>query len=338
MCEEVMGPEKYVRCTGHSTGFHLHYCLPYGTFNRRTSSLKQLFRSKYRATLLNLYNVILAMDPALTNFMESSPFVDGSHIAKDSRIVLYRAMRIGKGASAISGLYSDLPLFGRLPRYAESISDLIMLSQKRYETWRDLVGEKCPEYLDIIAEKHPLQFTWGPLRINKVGTLEYRGMDMNLPSHMVGTSLIIKYLLKKIKAEQLVVKPSDIGIKQPFRQEGDTIFVPPYAYLCDVLQYKSALNGLADAEVYNYSKRMCALAMAAVPDKRDPGLSRIQSMLKNRKTKSDEIIAKVRKEGHSLSRPLDEDFARELALFGCEEFEKEVRQMASKELVIDLEQ
>ncbi|MEW6328691.1 MAG: hypothetical protein AB1468_01095, partial [Candidatus Micrarchaeota archaeon] len=338
MCETVLGVEKYRHCTGHVSGFHFHYCLPYGTFSRKTSNLRQLFRSKHKEVLLSLYNALVAMDPVVTNFMESSPFLDGQYVAKDTRLFLYRDMWMKKKDGVVSGLYSEHPIFGRLPRYSLTLSDLILLSEKRHQTWLEMVEEKCPEYLDIVADKHPLQLTWGPLRINKVGTFEYRGMDMNLPSHMIGTSLIIKYLLKKIKTEHLAVKPSDIGIKGPFRLEGDTIYVPPYAYLSEVLQYKSALEGLADADVYNYSKRMYSLAMEAVPDKKDPGLSRIQSILKNRKTKSDEIIAMVRKKGYGLSSQLDEDFARELALFGCEEFEREIRQMISKELIIDLEQ
>lgn len=253
MCEDILGPKKYTFCTGHVMGFHLHYTLPYGTFNQITRGLKQMFRSKYKEQLLNVYNAIIAVDPAVTNYMESSPFVDGVHLAKDSRLLLYRGIRHGRGPNAIKGLYYDLPIFGKLPRYSQTISDLIMLIEERYSSWKELVEDRHPEYLDIVRNRHPLQFNWGPLRINRVGTFEYRGCDMNLPSNLIGTSLLVKYLLHKIRRDGLTVKSSDIGIKEPFKVEDNHIFVPPYAYLNDVLQYKSTLYGLEDDDVLTFA-------------------------------------------------------------------------------------
>ncbi|MFA4982774.1 MAG: hypothetical protein WC588_01015 [Candidatus Micrarchaeia archaeon] len=337
MCETVLGPERYVHSTGHVLGFHFHYCLPYGTFNRKTTGLKRLFRSKNRNTLLGLYNIIIAADPALSNLMESSPFVDGVHLGKDSRVLLYRAMRARAGETAVRGLYSEMPLFGMLPQYADSITELIMLTENRYEAWKELVGEKCPEYMGEVESRHPLQFNWGPLRINRVGTLEYRGLDMNLPSYMIGASLILKYLLKKVRADGLIVTPSDIGIKEPFRVEGERIYVPPHSYVRQVLQLKSALAGLADSEVYRYTRQMVSLALKSVPNKSDPGLSRVKGIIESRKSKSDEILEKVRKEGYGPSERLDEEFARSLALRLCDELQDEVSRMMSRELIIDLE-
>ena len=338
MSEMVVGTDKFRNQAGHVCGFHFHYCLPYGTFNRKTSSLRQLFRSKHKETLLSLYNVLIAADPVVTNFMESSPFLDGRHVAKDTRLFIYRAMKMKKGDGQLSGLYSEMPIFGRLPRYASALSDLIMLSEQRHGTWRELVEEKCPEYLDIVAEKHQLQFNWGPLRINRAGTFEYRGTDMNLPSHMIGTSLLLKYVLRKVKDENLTVKPSDIGIRQPFRVEGDTVYVPPYAYLSEVLQYKSALEGLSSNEVFRYSKSMFNFAMAAVPSKKDPGLARIKSVLASRKTRADMMLEDALKAGQDLSGELEDDFARWLALRACDDFEEEVRRIGDRELAIDFEE
>ncbi len=338
MCEDILGPSRYAHSTGKVAGFHLHYTLPYGTFNRSAKTLRHLFKSKYKEQLLNIYNAMVAMDPAVSNFMESSPFVDGQFMAKDSRLFLYRAMRMGKGSRAIKGLYYDYQIFGRLPRYNATISDLILLIEQRYNTWKEWVEERHPEYLDLVESRHPLQFNWGPLRINRVGTFEYRGMDMNLPSNMIGTSLLIKYFLNKVRKEELVVKPSDVGIKNPFRIEGNVIHVPPYAYLSEVLQYKSALLGLQDDEVYRYTKALTALALKEVPLEKDPSIERIVQMLKTRKTKSDEILAQVEKHGHDPSEKLDEQFARELALSGADELEKEVDRLLETELAIDLEE
>lgn len=317
-------------------GFHFHYCLPYGTFNRESRSLRTLVRSKYKEQLLNIHNMIIAADPALTNFMESSPFVDGRYMAKDSRVLLYRALN--KGKDAVRGLYHDMPIFGALPRYANGVSDLIMLCEERHEKWGELVGEKCPEYMDVFEAEHPLKFNWSPLRINKVGTFEYRGLDMNLPSYMIGSSVLLKYLLKMVRHENLTVKPSDIGIKNPFKREGDVVYVPPHTYLARELQYRSAVDGLTDDAVYKYAKGMIALAMKAVPDKNDPGLARIRKVIEERKTKSDEILERVKNDGHDLNGKLEEEYARNLALHACDDFESEVHRMISRELAIDLEE
>lgn len=338
MCEDILGPSKYTFSTGHVLGFHFHYCLPYGTFNRTTSGLRHLFKSKYKEQLLNIYNAIIAIDPAVTNFMESSPFVDGRFIAKDARLFLYRAMRTGKGKNSIKGLYYDNVIFGKLPRYCSAISDLIMLIEHRYNTWKELVEVHHPKYLDIVDSRHPLQFNWGPLRINRVGTFEYRGLDMNLPSNMIGTSLLLKYLLHKIRKEELTVKPSDIGIREPFKIEGQVIHVPPHAYLSDVLQYKSALFGLQDDEVYRYTKGLTNLVLKEVPTQKDPGVAKIKRMLYERKTQSDEILGTIAKAGHSLSERLDEEFARELALQACDDFEKDIYRLLEADLAIDIEE
>ncbi|VVC03817.1 Glutamate--cysteine ligase [Candidatus Bilamarchaeum dharawalense] len=338
MCEDILGPEKYTMSTGRVMGFHLHYTLPYGTFNQQNKSLKHLFNSRYKEQLLNLYNSAIAMDPAVSNFMESSPFVDGVFTANDSRLFLYRAMRTGTGSKMIRGLYYDYPMFGRLPRYKATISDLILLIERRHNTWKEMVEERHPEYIDIVESKHPLQFNWGPVRINRAGTIEYRGMDMNLPSNIIGTSLLIKYFLNKVRRDELIIRPSDIGIKEPFKIEDQIVHVPPYGYLSEVLQYKSALYGMQDDEVYRYTKNLTAIAMKEVPMKKDPSIDRLNKMLANRKTKSDEILEYVKKEGHIISEKLDETFAREFALRGCDELEIEVDQLLDSELAIDLEE
>ncbi|MCL6089052.1 MAG: glutamate-cysteine ligase family protein [Candidatus Marsarchaeota archaeon] len=338
MCEDIMGPARYAHCTGHVCGFHLHYCLPYGTFNRNTRSIRHLFRSKYKDQFISLYNILIAMDPAVSNFMESSPFVDGQHMAKDARLFLYRAMRTGRGEEALRGLYYDQPMFGRLPRYSSSISDLILLVEQRYEAWKEMVGERHPEYLDIVQSRHPLQFNWGPLRINRVGTFEYRGMDMNLPTNMIGTSLLVKYMLKRVRSEQLDVRPSDIGIKEPFKIEGQTLHVPPYAYLSQVLQYKAALASLSDPEVYRYTKALHSMVAHEIPRQKDSGLLKIRQILQTRRTQSDVILEQARRLGWHDDELLDEEVARDMALADADGLRAEVARMLDTELAIDLEE
>lgn len=338
MSEILTGSERDKYISGHVHGFHLHYCLPYGVFNKKTKNLKSLFRSKYKDQLFDLYNALIALDPGVSNFMESSPFLDGVHIAKDIRLILYRSLKIKKDGKTFKGLYYDHPIFGELPPYINSIFDLNLLIEKRYEMWKDMINEKHPKYMDIVKSRHPLQFCWGPIRINRVGTIEYRGMDINLPTVMLGTSLLIKYFLKRVKTEELTVVPSDIGIKDPFKIEGSLLYVPPYRYITDVLQVKSALNGFGDDQITKYTSHICKFALKLVPQTKDPSIKRIKKMLCDRKTVSDKILDKVQKSGYSINEKLDEYFARELALDAAEELEKEVDSLLEKELAIDLEE
>lgn len=336
MCEDVLGPKKYTYCTGKSAGFHLHYTLPYGTFTKE-KNLKQLFKSKYKDRLLNIYNALIAIDPATTNFMESSPYIDGKFIAKDSRLFIYRDMKIRSGKRIIKGLYSEMPLFGRLSKYYLTISDMISNVEKRYSSWKKIVEKKYPEYREIVESRHPLQFNWSPLRINRVGTFEYRGMDINLPTNMIGTSLLIKYFLNKVRKEELVIKPSDIGIKNPFKIEGNVMYVPPHTHLIENLQYKSAQFGFEDNEIFKYTKTFANIALKECPIKKDPSIDAIKNMLRTRKTKSDQIIEKViSKTGKGNT--ITDEVAKEIAIDYADEFEREIDFLMEKELAIDLEE
>lgn len=335
MCESVIGPEQFMFAAGHVNGFHIHYCLPHGTFNKKTNSLRQLFRSKYKDQMVQLYNMIVAMDPVLTNFTESSPFVDGMHIAKDSRLLIYRDMEYSANGITLRGLYSKYPIFGRLPRYVHGITDIIELTAARHREWKHIVEQEFPHYMDVFWERHALQYNWGPLRINKVGTLEYRGLDMNLPSYLIGASLLFKYVLHAVRKYGLKVVPSDVGIREPFKIEGESIYVPPYSYLANTLQFNSAVHGLSDDSIFKYSKRFFALCRKLIPNANDPGLKRIAQMLRERKTKSDLIIEQVRKSGLDLREQLPREYAMELALKGAEELEKEVESIIRRELIID---
>ena len=284
MCETVLGPSKYKFGTGHSVGFHIHYCLPYGTFNNRTKDLRFSFRSKYKDQLINIYNMLVTIDPILTTMTESSPFVDGRYVAKDSRLMLYRDMAVDKNNRKYSGLYREMPIFGRLPRYIHNIYDLISLTQKRHETWKRTLEKQHPDFLDVFQTKNPLQFNWSPIRINRVGTIEYRGTDMNLLSYLLGASLMFKYVLRAVRKKGLELVPSDTGINEPFRIEGNKLYVPPYSYVHDVLQFKSATESLADKDLYNYFKRFVSFATSMLDEQKDPGLNRVTEMLESRKS------------------------------------------------------
>lgn len=338
MCEDVIGPKKYLESTGKVLGFHLHYCLPYGTFDRKSRMLRPLFRSKNNRVLLSIYNSIIAIDPAASALMASSPFLDGETYGKSSRILSYRAMSKKNHGKDIGGLYEDHKIFGGLPRYAMTGTDLILRIERQRQTFVNTVEEEYPHYLELAESLHPLRFYWGALRINRYGTFEYRGPDMNLPTYLLGTSLLIKYFLKRIRTDELLAIPSDVAMKQPFRVEGNILHLPPFNYVNEVLQPKSATDGLDDKQVWTYTKRFVEFASKYLPKRHDRTMKKIRSCIEERKTQSDAVIEFAIKNGWEEGTELDDEISMEIGVFASDMLKKEVRELVDKDLSIDIEQ
>ena len=249
--KSIFGKERY-KIEGRVSGFHCHYTLPRGIFDSQLRVLKMLTRSKIKDSMVNSYNLLIAADPALTCFMQSSPFYQCKYIGKDSRVIMYRG---GKALNNEKGLYSNFQDFGSLPYYKATALDIMSLITTRYDRWKSYI--KCLglniKVLSLYGSV--LYTTWAPIRISPHGTIEQRGMDMNHPVYVAGIGAIIKFVLKKLQEQYYAVTPSEIGIKEPFKIEKDIIYIPPYAYVRNELQKLSAYKGLESDAVYSYCKR-----------------------------------------------------------------------------------
>ena len=121
--EAIIGKEIF-KSSGGVAGFHFHYTLPEGIVGKER--IKSVRRSLAREIFLQQYNFLVAIDPAILTFCQSTPFWMGYHWAKDCRVLMYRDMRVDKGARKIKGLHYHHPMFGSLPSYEftlEFISD-----------------------------------------------------------------------------------------------------------------------------------------------------------------------------------------------------------------------
>jgi len=315
--ENIFGADKWP-LAGRCTGFHFHYSLPSGIFGEDKFLVTNAKRmDKQRA--LNEYNLALACDPATTLFTQSSPIHNGMVLGKDVRLFLYRG---GKDLR-YDGLYSKFPLFGALPEYAVEYSDLIYLAERRYKAWSDTMLEAGAKK-EAIEEYYKLDFTWAPLKVNKVGTIELRGMDMNFPSVLLATAILVKYALKNVQREDIEVVPSTVAVKEPFLFEDNKIYVPPFWYVSSRLQYQSARYGLADDEVKHYSKRFYAFCMQFVNKKYHPAIRPLKRMLKEDKTVSDRVLDEVRKRGFSAKEEIPDGALREIVLHFSSRFRKDV--------------
>src|SRR3989338_1962439 len=72
--------------TGKCVGFHLHHALPQGSFDATSKNIKANLSSKAKKSLVESYNLAIAIDPVLTTLMQNSPFYAGKHLGKDSRV------------------------------------------------------------------------------------------------------------------------------------------------------------------------------------------------------------------------------------------------------------
>ena len=308
--ESIFGKNRW-KIAGRCIGFHCHYDLPRGIFDSQLRVLKMFVKSKIKDSLVNSYNLLIAADPALTCFMQSSPFYQGKFAGKDSRMVIYRG---GEALNNKNGLYSNFEEFGGLPHYKPTALDIMDIITTRYETWKSYIKKLGLNIKVLSLYGSILDTAWGPLKINPHGTLEIRGMDINHPIYIAGAGTIIKYVMMKLQEEFYTVVPSEIGIKEPFKVEGDIIYIPPFPLVRNELQKLTAYRGLENDIVYNYCRRFLKFAQSTMPKDHLKLTKPFEDMLKKRKTVSDEILDFARKRGFRKKGSITNNLAAEIAL------------------------
>ncbi len=295
---------------GRCAGFHFHYSLPKGIFRYGDRQLEESPFESEKANTVHSYNFATAIDPVLTAFTQSSPLFQGRFLGKDSRALLYRGGKeLGYG-----GMYSDYSLFGGLLPYIGGYERLAELAEERYSEWRRIVAEAGADPGGMEG-KNRLDFAWNPVKINKVGSIELRNMDMNMPSTLMAVSVLTKYALRDIQREGLKVVTDPLAKGEPFKLEDGRIFVPPFEHVSEELQRAEAWEGLENDALYTYCKKFFSLAAGFVNKKYYPILKPVKDMLKKRKTRSDEMLSLLEKRGHSpREEEVSEDALRELVL------------------------
>lgn len=316
--EKVLGEDKF-KIAGLCIGYHMHLSLPKSSFSKK--KMVKVAQQNINDALINGYNLLIAADPVVTTFMQSSPFIQGKYLAKDSRMLFYR----GGENLKFEGLYSNFQLFGGLQSYIQTITDVIKLVEKRYDLWLSAVSEKGfdPNLIRKYGKK--LDFAWNPVKVNKKGTLEQRGMDMNLPSYSLAVTTLLQNAFARIRTEGLEVRPSDHGINEPFRQEGKTLIIPPIDHVQEVLQYNSAMHGLGNKGVLKYCDRFVKFAMKNADKNTKILIKRVKEMLKSKKTMSDILIEEVKNAGGSVKRKLPKKISETLALNWCYKLMKDIQ-------------
>lgn len=317
--EKIFGLNQF----GYATkvvGFHHHYTLPKNVFDKDSKTLKFLKDSKLKRSMMNSYNFEIAIDPIYTALTQCSPFFDGKNIAKDTRKLIYR----GGKKLRYKGLYDRFQSLGGLPPYKQTLTDLLSSMNRRRSRWKKLVNQADPNAEFDKIYPYGLDISWNPVKINKHGTLEYRGMSMNYLSIVFGLSALLKFCLKKIQREFIEVIPDD-DISNSFSLTNGILRIPAHTHVRNVLQKNSAYYGLANDELYEYVLKFYKFAKNNTPKRYYPLLYRIEGIIKERKTVSDEIFDYAFKNRLiNRERQINKRDANKLSLYLADSFEADM--------------
>ena len=119
--KNILGEKNFVNA-GKCIGFHYHYSLPRNSFNPNILFLYPDLNDRKKQKILSLYNLYIALDPAITTLMQSSPYFEGKLMGKDSRIMVYRG---DKSFEYPDSLYANHPEFGNLNEYSPDFNSFI---------------------------------------------------------------------------------------------------------------------------------------------------------------------------------------------------------------------
>lgn len=315
----ALGRAKYEKYYPRCFGFHYHYAMPKGVFDSKSEFIKSSRFSAVKGTLVDNYNFLIAADPAITTFTQSSPLEGGRYRSKDTRMLYWR----GGDRLDFGGVFSRSQLLGGLPPYVQTMSDLVSVLDMRDTRFRSML-EWAGAPKSFIRSKKRLDFSWNPVKVNKLGTLEQRGMDTNYLGTCLGVSVALKSILRAIQQDFYHVVPADYAIEEPFKLEGNVILVPPHSHVRSNLQYESAHDGLNGKDVYRYCSRFYRLASKLTYKKYMPALRPLKNMLDERATLSDKIMRQVKSSGFSLRGKVPGEVTRQIALYHAARMEREM--------------
>ena len=304
----TVGPERFVDA-GRCAGTHLHVELPAGSVDEG-AGISATASAAAREEVSNTYNLATALDPALVALTRSCPFFEGKKTGLAVRTVHYR----GSAIFGWNGVYKDLPQVGALQPYAEDAEHLIHQQFERYKSWlsaMDRAGVERRYFAEAGGDL--LRPAWNPVRLNRHGTLELRGMDSNYPGVTLTAVAMILGAAERVRRDCLQVLPDEEV--SAFEVTGGVLRVPAFGRLDGNLLHAAVTGGASDASVTAYLDSI--LEFAGVEDERLARLFRHRHNTGIYPTTEAEILEGY--DGH-----LSEDEGLRLVREACEELESQV--------------
>ncbi len=315
--EKIFGKENW-KIAGRCVGFHFHCNLPEKIFNKKQKFINLLLDFKVNQGIMDAHNLFIAIDPVLSTFMQSSPFYQGKKYGKDSRIMFYR----GNEFFGVKGLYTNFQQLGALPSYKNIISDVSYWSEDVFHSWSSMMKDAGIKLRAFTLYGSLLETNWSPLRFNQHGTFELRGMDMNSFYLIPSIVFIISGILKSIQDESLSVIIDDAAKEEPFKLEEGKIYIPPFDHVNEVLQKKSAFNGMKDKQVREYCKSFLKFIKSITNSGSRKFLKNFEQIISTKETVSDKIVSTAKKMG--VGERIDNKKAAELSLKLTEKIWKDI--------------
>lgn len=307
----TVGPERFMDA-GRCSGTHLHLGLPDGTVSAE-SGVSPGAPEPAREELLALYNLATALDPALVFLTRSCPFYQGRVTGLAPRTARYR----GSEAFGWDGVYRELPEVGALRPYARSPAHLVQQQFDRYRAWlaaMERAGVDLALFLDSGGDL--LRPAWNPVRLNRQGTLELRGMDSNLPEATFTAVELVLCAAGRVVREGLTVTPDETVSR--FEVDGGRLLVPGFGRLAGGLLRAAVAGGPEDPTITGYLDSVLDFAGGDGP--------RLEKLMLRRRatghypTTEGKILASRHHQGDGVSR--DEGLG--LVLWACDELEAQL--------------
>jgi carboxylate-amine ligase len=244
----------------------------------------------------------------------SCPFFQGRKTGLAVRTVHYR----GSATFGWEGVYKDLPQVGALLPYAEDAEHLIHQQFDRYKAWlsaMDRAGVQRRYFAEAGGDL--LRPAWNPVRLNRQGTLELRGMDSNYPEVTLATAAIILRAADRVRRDGLQVLPDD-GVLA-FEVTGNVLRVPGFDYLGGELLHAAVTGGADEETVASYLDSI--LEFGGIEDGRLGVLFHHRCTTGSYPTTEARILEAY--DGH-----LSEDEGLRLVLEACDELETQVSHLS----------
>jgi hypothetical protein len=314
----TIGQARFAQA-GRCAGVHLHLEVAPGTIDSRVGVSYDAAKAA-RDELLSLYNLATAFDAALIALTRSCPFYEGMSDGTAARTALYR----GDPYLAPQGLYLQHQWAGGLLPYANNVEELVEQQFARYHAWLEAIeraGVKRWLFFEVGGGLLKAS-SWNPVRLNRQGTVELRGIDSNYPAKVLEINALISAAADRVRRERMAVSPRDD--LHVFEVAGDTLFVPGFDYLNGHLFRAAMTEGIESPEVISYLDSILEFSSATTePPGEEPGFKDLRNVAGHYRSTETEIL-------QSFASPvscISEERGLELVREACKELEKQVRSL-----------
>lgn len=308
----TVGPARFADA-GRCAGTHLHLELHPGTVDEGVG-ISATASDTAREEVRNIYNLATALDPALVALTRSCPYFEGRATGLAVRTVHYR----GNATLGWEGVYMDLPQVGALLPYADDAAHLIAQQFDRYKAWlaaMDRAGVARRYFAEAGGDL--LRASWNPVRLNRQGTLELRGLDSNYPEVTLTTAALVLGAAERVRRDGLEVVP-DRGVRT-FEVTGDVLRVPDFDLLNGELLRAAVTGGVDDEAIAAYLDSILDLAGE---DERLVNLRDHRATTGVYPTTEADIL-----EDYSDGETISEDEGLRIVLGACDELEAQVTRL-----------